>query len=332
MPGHDRIVIGTSAGGVEALLTLAGSLPADLPAAVFVVLHLSADGPTLMPELLTRAGPLPARQAEDGEAIQHGQIYVAPPDHHLLVAPGHVHVVRGPAENGFRPAVDALFRSAAYAYGPRTVGVVLTGMLDDGTAGLMAIKRRGGVAVVQDPADALFPDMPKSALRYVAVDAVRRLDEIPPLLARLALEQVDEKEAVPMSENLEREVGISRMDPAALKHASEFGTPSPHSCPDCGGVLMEYYDDDLLRFRCQVGHAYSRDSMLAQETKALDRSLWMAYRALEERASLGRRLAQDAERLHDSLGVRRFQQLADQAEAQKTQIQQALEGATRVAD
>jgi two-component system chemotaxis response regulator CheB len=285
-----------------------------------------------MPEILSRAGPLPAHHAEEHEPIRCGHVYLAPPDHHLLVARGHLHIVQGPKENGFRPAVDALFRSAALAYGPRTVGVVLTGMLDDGTAGLLAVKRQGGVAIVQDPADALFPDMPSSALRYVDVDAVKSLEDIPPLLVRLAHESVIEEEILAMPEDIEREAEISKMDQDALEHASSFGAPVPYSCPDCGGVLMEYYDHDLLRFRCQVGHAYSRDSMVAMETKALDRSLWMAYRALEERAALGRRLAADAERLHDAGGVRRFRALAEQAAQQKLVIQQALGQQSVVAD
>ena len=331
-PGHDIIVIGASAGGVEALIDVAEGLPPDLPAAVFIVLHLPAEGPTLLPEILSGKGSLPADLAENGAPIQQGRILIAPPDHHLLVTAGHVHVVRGPAENGFRPAVDCLFRSAAYTYGPRTVGVVLTGMLDDGTAGLLAIKRRGGVAIVQDPDEATFPSMPASAKRYVAVDAVCGLAEIPPMLARLANQPVAEDEEWPMPENLELETGISRLDPKALEHARDFGPSSPLSCPDCGGVLMEYFDGDLLRFRCQVGHAYSRESMFAMETKALDRSLWMAYRALEERVFLSERLAEDAMRLNDTAGERRFHRLTDQAKTQKAIIEQALDQQRASAD
>ncbi|MDQ4099741.1 MAG: chemotaxis protein CheB [Chloroflexota bacterium] len=332
MPGHDIIVIGASAGGVEALIDVVGRLPRDLPAAVFVVLHLPAEGPTLLPEILTRAGPLPAELAENGAPIQHGRVLIAPSDHHLLVTSGHVHVLRGPTENGFRPAVDSLFRSAAYAYGPRTVGVVLTGMLDDGTAGLLAIKRRGGVAIVQDPAEALFPSMPASAKRYVAVDAACCLAEIPPMLTRLALQPVPDDEEWPMPENLELETGISRLDPEALSRAHELGSPSTNTCPACGGVLMEYFDGDLLRFRCQVGHAYSRESMFAMETKSLDRSLWAAYRALEERVVLSERLAEDAKRLNDHLGERRFRRLATEAGEQKVMIEQALDQQRASAD
>src|SRR5207244_2427388 len=168
MPGRDIIVVGASAGGVEALATLVRGLPADLPAAVFVVLHVPPHGTSVLPQILTRAGRLPAKHAVDGEAIQAGRIYVAPPDHHLLVKPGYVRVAHGPRENGHRPAVDALFRTAARTYGHRVAGVVLTGVLDDGTAGLIAVKLRGGAALVQHPDDALYDGMPRSALDNVA--------------------------------------------------------------------------------------------------------------------------------------------------------------------
>lgn len=158
MVGHDIIVIGASAGGVEACSALVRALPPDLPAAVFVVLHIAATTPSLLPTILGHAGALPAQHPATGTPIEHGQIYVAPPDHHLLVERGHVHVLRGPKENSFRPAIDATLRTAAQAYGPRVVGVVLTGMLDDGTAGLRAVKRRVGVALVQAPRRRRLPE------------------------------------------------------------------------------------------------------------------------------------------------------------------------------
>src|SRR5256885_4553560 len=178
MPGHDIVVVGTSAGGVEALATLVSTLPPRLPAAIFVVLHISAHSPSFVPDILDRSGLLETVQASDGMEIKHGRIYVAPPDHHMLVGHGNVRVVRGPKENRHRPAVDPLFRSAALAYGPRVVGVILTGALDDGTAGLRAVKRCGGLAVVQDPRDALFPSMPQSALQHVRVDHCLSVGEI----------------------------------------------------------------------------------------------------------------------------------------------------------
>src|SRR3954470_2925577 len=186
MPSHDIIVIGASAGGVETLKALVRGLPAELPAAVFVVLHVAPGGPGYLPQILAKAGPLPASFPEDGEAIANGRIYVAPPDHHLLLEPGRVRVVRGPKENRHRPAADPLFRSAAWAYGPRVIGVVLSGTLDDGAAGLWAIKSCGGVAIVQDPEDALFDEMPASALASVDADHVAPLEELPLILAELA--------------------------------------------------------------------------------------------------------------------------------------------------
>src|SRR5438067_12132886 len=183
MPGHDTIVIGASAGGVDALQQLVAGLPADLPAAVFVVLHISPHGPSVLPRILSRAGPLRAAHPKDREAIRPGRVYVAPPDYHLLVSNGRVRVTRGPRENGHRPAVDALFRPAARSRGPRVVGAVLSGVLDDGTAGLLAVKQAGGLAVVQNPADALYSGMPQSALDNVAVDYTLPVADIPAVLA-----------------------------------------------------------------------------------------------------------------------------------------------------
>src|SRR6266581_2575786 len=185
MPGHDIIVIGASAGGVHALVTLVGSFPQKLSAAIFVVLHIPAESPSLLPDILRRAGSLEAVQAVDCMNIEHRFIYIAPPDHHLLIERGHVRVVSGPKEKRLRPAVDPLFRSAAQVYGPRVVGIILTGALDDGTAGLLAVKRRGGIAVVQDPEDALYPSMPRNAIEYVAVDYIVPLSQMASLLKRL---------------------------------------------------------------------------------------------------------------------------------------------------
>ena len=188
MPDHDIVVVGASAGGVEALAELAASLPANLPAAVFVVLHVPATGTSALPDILSRHGPLPASHVKDGELVERARIYVAPPDHHVLLRGGHVRLTRGPRENGHRPAVDSLFRSAAREYATRVIGVVLSGALDDGTAGLLAIKSRGGVAVVQEAGDALYPGMPYNALEHVRVDHVVAVASMGKLLARLAAE------------------------------------------------------------------------------------------------------------------------------------------------
>lgn len=323
MASRDIVVIGASAGGLAAFRSIVGALPADLAAALCVVQHLPASGPSLLPELLGAVTPLPVRHPRDGEAIRHGHIYVAPPDHHLVIQPGHLHLVRGPKENGFRPAIDATFRSAAHAYGPRVIGVVLTGMLDDGTAGLLAIKRRAGLALVQESRDAAYPSMPESACRYVDVEVVCPLAEIAPRLIRLVQTDAGAKEA-PMDDRTEIEVGISGLERRALQQSDRLGTPSPFSCPDCGGVLAEYYDGDLLRFRCQVGHAFSPDSFFAHQTEGLDGSLWAAFRALDERASLAGRLAHEARRLNDAVGEQRFARLRAQAEAQQERLHMIL--------
>ena len=182
-------------GGGEALMKLVAGLPKDLPVAVFVVVHFPEGAPSALPSILNRTGPLTAVHPEDGDSIEHGRVYVAPPNFHLLVEDGRVYLGRGPRENRHRPAVDPLFRPAALAYGPRVIGQVLTGARDDGTAGLLAIKRRGGVAVVQDPDDALFSGMPESALRYAAeVDHCAPLDKIAPLLDRVVREEAEEAE------------------------------------------------------------------------------------------------------------------------------------------
>ncbi len=188
MPGHDVIVVGASAGGVEALDRLVAALPDDLPASLFVVLHVPPTGRSALPDILRRHCRLPVAHAIDGEAVKPGQVYVAPPDQHLLVADGQVRLGRGARENGHRPAIDPLFRSAAREYGPRVVGVVLSGVLDDGTAGLAAVKAGGGVAIVQEPADAMYPAMPQHALENVAVDHVLAAGEIAAALDRLARE------------------------------------------------------------------------------------------------------------------------------------------------
>lgn len=305
MPGHDIIVIGASAGGVEALTNVARTLPRDLPAAVFVVLHIPPQGPSLLADILDRAGPLPAVQGADGASIERGRIYVAPPDHHLLIERGSIQVVRGPRENRHRPAIDPLFRSAAHAYGPRVIGVILTGSLDDGTAGLLAVKRRGGVAVIQDPDEALYAGMPRSAAENVPIDYRLRLAEIGPALARLAHEPAAEEGAYPVPDEMELETEIAVLDGTAMRGDLRPGTPSAFSCPECNGVLWEIRDGELVRFRCRVGHAFTTESMLAQQNDALEDALWVALNTLEESASLSRRVGRQAhERGHHALAAR----------------------------
>jgi two-component system, chemotaxis family, protein-glutamate methylesterase/glutaminase len=292
MPNREIIVVGTSAGGVEALMKLVGALPGDFPGSVFVVQHTSPDSPNLLAGILARAGQLPARLARDGETFLPSHVYVAPADHHLLLDRGRVtRVTRGPKENRFRPAVDPLFRSAARVYGAGVVGVVLTGGLDDGTAGLLDIKRRGGTAVVQDPRDALYPSMPQSALRHVEVDHCLPVDEIGPLLVRLAGEPAEEGGYV-VSDELDIEVKIALEDKAIDVGVLELGDPSPFACPDCHGVLLRLKMDGPLRFRCHTGHGFTADSLLSGVTENVEESLWSAIRSMQEAEMLLRHMAE----------------------------------------
>lgn len=279
-------MLGASAGGVQALSQVVAGLPHDLPAAVFVVLHVAPHGTSAMPAILSRASSLEATHPRDGERIRPGRIYVAPPDRHLVLEPGRVRLSRGPTENSHRPAVDVLFRTASQAYGRRVVGVVLTGNLDDGTAGLAMIKKHKGIAVVQDPSEADYPGMPRSAVANVAVDHVLSLSSIAPLLVRLAHEPIVEEDPPPhgketpdMKEQVER--GKTDEDP---------GVPSGFTCPECHGALWEKHDQDLVHFRCRTGHAFSPESLLAQQTAVLEDTLWAAVRALQENAALARRM------------------------------------------
>jgi two-component system, chemotaxis family, protein-glutamate methylesterase/glutaminase len=285
--GRDIVVVGASAGGVEALCTFVEALPPDLPAAVFVVLHVSPGGTSVLPRILARKTRMQVAAAADGEAVERGRIYVAPPDHHMLVEDGRVTLSHGPRENGVRPAIDPLFRSAARAYGPRVVGIVLSGALDDGTAGLKMIREAGGAALVQDPADALYPSMPQHALEY------------------------DSPRPVPIADMAEAVCGVLEepvesggngrslaSDPALLVAPDRSdgddprdGLPTGLTCPDCGGALWEHEQEGLVRFKCHVGHAYSPESLDSGQSQMVEMALWAALRALQERADLFRRLA-----------------------------------------
>lgn len=282
-------------GGVEALQRLVAGLPKDFPGAIFVVLHLSPQSTSVLPAILMRAGPLPAVHPRDGEAIRMGRIYVAPPDNHLMLEEGRIRIIRGPKENRHRPAIDPLFRSAARWYGPRVIGVVLTGSLDDGTAGLLTVKKRGGLAIVQDPEEAVGPSMPRSALETVPVDYVAGLDRIPQLLQELVGVEVSEN-GTGKSSRLKKETQIAEFDMSAIEDDNRPGLPSQFACPECGGVLWEMNGEALMRFRCRVGHAFTAGSLTVEQSEAVEGALWAAMRALEEGASLAKRMAENAAR------------------------------------
>jgi two-component system chemotaxis response regulator CheB len=294
MDGHDIIVVGGSAGALEALNVIVRGLPADLPASVFVALHTSPHSPGLIPEILNHRGPLRAAHPRDGERVTRGRIYVAPPDHHLLLEDGRVRVTRGPKENRFRPAVDPLFRSAALAYGPRVIGVILSGWLDDGAAGLWAVKVRGGMAVVQDPDEAFARSMPESALRRARVDHRLRVADIAPTLAELASLPAADAGAFPVPAELEIETRIAMEDKALNMGVTDIGEPSLFACPECHGVLMRLKAGGGARFRCHTGHAYTADALLAELTEVVEGTLWNAIRSVQESALLMEHMAAHA--------------------------------------
>jgi two-component system, chemotaxis family, protein-glutamate methylesterase/glutaminase len=290
---RDIIVVGTSAGGIEALRALVGGLPENFSASIFIVLHTSPQSPGILDAILERAGPLPAVAPHDRERIQPGRIYVAPPDYHMLLEPGVVRITRGPKENRFRPAIDPLFRSAAQTYGPRVTGIILTGGLDDGTAGLWAIKRLGGTAIVQDPTEALAASMPRNAMNHVEVDYCLPLAEIAPLLVRLTSEEEEASDEgdYQVPEKMEIEVRIAKEDMALEAGVLKLGEPSIYACPECHGVLLKLQEGNNVRFRCHTGHAYSVDTLLAEFTEQTEEALWNAIRCMEESVMLMKHLA-----------------------------------------
>jgi two-component system chemotaxis response regulator CheB len=313
---RDLVVVGASAGGVEALKTLVAGLPPELPAAVIVVLHVPATGRSVLAEILDRAGPLPAATATDGAPLRRGEILVAPSDAHLLVHDGHVRLSRGPRENGHRPAIDPLFRSAARAHGARTIGVVLSGLLDDGAAGLRFVHDEGGATVVQDPEDALYPGMPSAALAAGPVDRTTPARGLADAVCAL----LDEPAAGSRGDVTHGAAGApDAVERDPVEDDLTRGALSGLTCPDCGGAIWET-DDDPARYVCHVGHAFSRDSMLQEQGRALEITLWSALRALEERADLLRRVAR-----RTGGGARtRLQERAAEADEHVHALRQAL--------
>jgi two-component system, chemotaxis family, protein-glutamate methylesterase/glutaminase len=292
MARREVVVIGGSAGALEALQAIVRGLPADLPAAVCVALHTAPDSPGALPGILRRTSPLPVNEARPDEPLQTGRVYIARPDHHLVVNRGLLRTTRGPRENGFRPAVDPLFRTAARAYGPQCIGVVLSGALDDGVYGLKLIKKRGGLAVVQDPEEALVSGMPRNAIDHVQVDHVMRAMGIPALLERLVHEEVTMPAADPNGQP--RDVAELEYGAAAIERIER--PPSPFTCPDCGGVLWDNDEEGLLRFRCHEGHGFTADGLMGEQSDKLEAALWSALRALDECMLLHRRMAERARR------------------------------------
>jgi two-component system chemotaxis response regulator CheB len=327
MPNRDIIVIGASAGGVQALSALVAALPANLPAAVFIVLHIPAHVPSMLPDILARDSSLEVAHAIDGEKIKRGRVYIAPPDRHLLLEKNVVKLVRGPKENLHRPSIDALFRSAARWAGPRTIGVILTGARDDGTTGMRAIKQRGGITIVQDPHEAAFPSMPLSVMQDIRVDYSLPLREIAPLLNTLSHETAEEEGRYPVSDQIEIEARISEQEMESeelIASVEKLGRISKLTCPDCHGALWELHDDEILRYRCHVGHAFSAGSLSEGQSQMLEVALWSAVRALEEKMMLARRIEERARKANHQRVANVYERSAREAEEHSSVLRQLL--------
>ena len=285
MPERDIVVVGASAGGISALQSILRALPKDFPAAILIVLHLSRESGGLLPKILAGSGALPASNACHNEQIRPGHIFVAPPDSHLLIGPGRrIYLGHGPKENRFRPAVDPLFRSAALREGRKVIGMVLSGGLDDGTAGLCTIKQAGGLAVVQDPLDAEVPSMPRNALQHVAADFCMTAEKIGEMLPVL-LREAPIRETPPMSEDTRIEVELAESE-RNQTDVTKIGHPSPYTCPTCSGSLMRIGNTNPVRFRCHTGHAFTAMSLDEEQRATVENAAWAAIRALQEHAML----------------------------------------------
>jgi two-component system chemotaxis response regulator CheB len=309
------IGIAASAGGVEALRTVVSELPANLAAAVCVVLHIPATGRSLLAPILDRDSPLRVVLAEHGSPLEPGTVYVAPADHHLLVGGSAIELSRGPKENGVRPAADPMFRSLARSWGAAAIGVTLSGALDDGAAGMAALKEAGGIVIVQDPSDALVPGMPGAALEATSPDHVVRAAAIGPLLARLV-------DAAGQMERPEEPMVAEPDSPAFGEPERPGGPASGFTCPECSGALWELRDGALVRYQCRVGHSYSEDAMVEAQGQAVEAALWTALEVLEERSEL---LTRMADRMTGTpRSARRFRESAREVEDRASLIRRAL--------
>jgi two-component system chemotaxis response regulator CheB len=300
----DIVVVGASAGGVPALEALVAGLPKNFQGSVFVVLHMGASDRSELDRILQRSTALPVAQVQERVLkVKPGHIYVARPDYHLILEADTVCLTRGPRENRFRPAVDALFRSAAYVHSARVVGVILSGSLDDGAAGLWWVKQRGGTAIVQSPTEAQFPAMPESALKYTTADHVLRAAEIGPLLAELSAQPANPADRRTASNEMDVEVRIAKEGRGLQAGVMQLGEITPYTCPECHGILVQLKEGGVPRFRCHTGHAYSINTLLAEVTEYVEESLWNSLRSIEESAMLLAHLARHVRQLRHDEGL-----------------------------
>jgi two-component system, chemotaxis family, protein-glutamate methylesterase/glutaminase len=321
LSGRDLIVVGGSAGALAPLTTIIQGLPVSFSACLLVVLHSPPENAGNLAQILSRVTSIPVATASHDQPIGSG-ILVAPRDHHVLVTPGLIHVTRGPTENGFRPAIDPLFRTAAHAYGERVIGVLLSGALDDGVYGLREIKARGGLVVVQDPDEAEIPTLPRKAIAHVDVDHVLAAVAIAPLLARETELPQHNEVAMGVNDLEDPQLPGNKTDIQAMN--STLGPPSGLTCPDCGGALWEINERQLVRFQCHVGHHYSPESLVVQHDYRVENALWTAVRALEERAELRRRMAHQTEAAGLATVSESFAEQARSAERQANDIRDVL--------
>ncbi|KAA3436879.1 chemotaxis protein CheB [Rufibacter hautae] len=288
LPHHDIIVIGTSAGGMAVLCELLQQLPPDLPASIFIVQHLARDSNSgVLVERLNKISKLTCLVGQHEQTIEQGKVYFVPQDNHMLLQKGRILITKGPRENLFRPAIDPLFRSAAAAYGPRVIGIVLTGMLQDGTVGMEMIKRSGGITLVQKPEDAEYPDMPQSVLTEIEVDYVVPVSEMGELLQELVFVPASSEADIP--EDITYEASIAErlmLDTGEIEDTELMGPRSPYSCPSCGGALWELNQGHVKHFRCHAGHAFTPEAYLNANVESIEETLWIALRMLEERRTM----------------------------------------------
>jgi two-component system chemotaxis response regulator CheB len=311
---RDVVVVGASAGGVDALISLFTHLPSDVAAAFLVVLHIPPESASQLASILGRSTTLPVKSAIDGEAVIPGQVYVASADRHLMLQDDRVRITRGPRESRSRPSVDVLFRSAAFALGPRVIAVVLSGALDDGTAGAWAVKDRGGVVIAQQPSEAMYPSMPESVIEHVDVDHVGTTQQLAQVIAGLVGSPAPFQSPSVLDPNMAVETLIAMEGNGLKAGVMNLGNPSKYTCPDCHGVLVEITEGSIVRFRCHTGHAFSLMTLLAEVNESIDKGLWETLRAFEERVMLLRQMEALAHTRRHMTEAARWKQQADAME------------------
>jgi two-component system chemotaxis response regulator CheB len=322
-PGRDVVVVAASAGGLQPLRALLSGLPADLPAALFVVLHVPATGGRSLPYILDRAGPLSAEAAVDGDHIRAGQVYVAPPDQHLLVIKDTVRLSRGPRQNGVRPAADPLFRSAALHAGPRVTAVVLSGTLDDAALGSATVERLGGQVIVQDPADADYDSMPRNAIGVTGHPTVVPTSDLAEQVVRLAKQEAEMTPSDAAEPDEELKAEISGLLAGSPETDTRIRTYSDLTCPECGGPLYFFQGERAETYDCLVGHRWSPQSLFEEHSSAVERALWLAIRSLDERARLTGRLAAAARGRGHPLSASQFSEAAEEAKRSAATLRSA---------